>query len=104
MTEFPRTPTGILKRHITDEADNQLAKFVQYSSEEQVLGVELPTKPQLPDGIADAPLVRLYNFLRELCLLLAMIINICLHYRDDVTVLSTGDLMVSGGLKPIVHH
>lgn len=60
--EFPRTPTGILKRHITDEADNLLAKFVQYSTEEQIPG--LPSKPQLPTGAVDAPLIRLFNFLR----------------------------------------
>ncbi|KAF8621558.1 hypothetical protein AX15_007725 [Amanita polypyramis BW_CC] len=68
LQEFPRTPTGILKRHITDEADNQLAKFVQYSSEDQVPVVELPAKPQLPDGVADAPLVRLYNFMQMMSL------------------------------------
>ena len=61
--EFPRTPTGILKRHITDEADNLLAKFVQYSTEE-FPGIELPSKPQLPTGAVDAPLIRLFNFLR----------------------------------------
>jgi mediator of RNA polymerase II transcription subunit 14 len=59
--EFPRTPTGILKRHITDEADNLLGKFVQYSTEGQL---ELPSKPQLPSGAVDAPLIRLFNFLR----------------------------------------
>lgn len=62
--EFPRTPTGILKRHITDEADNLLAKFVQYSTKEQSSGMELPSKPQLPSGAVDAPLIRLFNFLR----------------------------------------
>ncbi|KAM6502426.1 Mediator complex subunit MED14 domain containing protein [Amanita muscaria] len=64
LQEFPRIPTGIMRRHIADEADNQLAKFVQYSTEEQPHGVELPPKPQLPDGKIDAPLVRLYNFLQ----------------------------------------
>ena len=62
--DFPRVPTSILKRHITDEANNQLAKFVQYPTEEQPLGVELPPKPHLPDGLVDAPLIRLYNLLR----------------------------------------
>ncbi|KAF8629115.1 hypothetical protein AX17_005701 [Amanita inopinata Kibby_2008] len=68
LQEFPRIPTLILKRHITDEADNQLAKFVQFSSEEQLAGVEVPQKPQLPDGVVDAPLVRLYNFLQMMSL------------------------------------
>ncbi|KAK2467838.1 hypothetical protein APHAL10511_000133 [Amanita phalloides] len=62
LQEFPRTPTGILKRHIADEADNQLAKFVQYSE------VEVPSKPQLPKGVVDAPIVRLYNFLQMMSL------------------------------------
>ncbi|PFH52047.1 hypothetical protein AMATHDRAFT_74540 [Amanita thiersii Skay4041] len=68
IQEFPRIPTGILKRHITEEADNQLAKFVPFTVEDPLPGFGSAPKPQLPSGVVDAPLVRLYNFLQMMSL------------------------------------
>ena len=62
--EFPRTPSGALKRNITDEADARLAFYLS-PDEPPPPGVEAPPRPRLPDGMVDAPLVRLFNFLRK---------------------------------------
>ena len=64
LTEFPRTPTGVLKRNITDEADARLAFYLP-PNEPPPPGVEPPARPQLPEGMVDAPLVRVFNFLRK---------------------------------------
>jgi mediator of RNA polymerase II transcription subunit 14 len=56
--DFPREPTGITKRYITDEADFRLAYYL-------VPDPENPDVSKLPSGVVDTPLVRLYNFLRE---------------------------------------
>lgn len=66
-SEFPRVPTGVMKRHITEGVDAQLAMYVPITPppEGQVPPVELPPRPQLPEGTMDAPLVRVYNFLRK---------------------------------------
>lgn len=65
--EFPRIPTGLLKRHITDEADARLAYYLRLPELEQVPpGFEPPSRPKLPPGYVDAPLVRVFNFLRML--------------------------------------
>ncbi|KAH9894934.1 MED14-domain-containing protein [Cubamyces lactineus] len=69
MQEFPRTPTGVLKRNIADEADARLGFYL--SPEEPpptVPGVEPPPRPQLPEGVVDAPLVRVFNFLQMMSL------------------------------------
>ncbi|EGO25140.1 hypothetical protein SERLADRAFT_414850 [Serpula lacrymans var. lacrymans S7.9] len=67
MQEFPQMPTGMLKRHIADEADARLAYYIPLPQEEEpVPGVEVPPRPQLPEGTADAPLVRVFNFLRKI--------------------------------------
>jgi len=45
-----------------DEADARLAYYLPPPStriEEQI-----PSRPQLPEGMVDTPLVRVYNFLR----------------------------------------
>ncbi|EIN12028.1 MED14-domain-containing protein [Punctularia strigosozonata HHB-11173 SS5] len=64
IQDFPREPTGIMKRHLTDEANSRLTFYslppVGYTPE----GVELPPTPELPPGTVDAPLVRLFNFLQ----------------------------------------
>lgn len=66
-TEFPRIPSGILKQHLTNEADSQLGHYLPFSQDLQLPpGVELPPRPQLPEGVIDSPLIRVYNFLREL--------------------------------------
>ncbi|KII92020.1 hypothetical protein PLICRDRAFT_103790 [Plicaturopsis crispa FD-325 SS-3] len=65
MQEFPREPTGILRRHITDEADARLAFYLPLPADYvQPPGVEIPPRPQLPDGVVDTPLVRVFNFLQ----------------------------------------
>lgn len=59
-------PTGILKRHITDEANSILAYYLQLPELEQAPpGFEVPPRPKLPPGYVDAPLVRVFNFLRR---------------------------------------
>ncbi|KXN90150.1 Mediator of RNA polymerase II transcription subunit 14 [Leucoagaricus sp. SymC.cos] len=69
LQEFPRIPNGILKRHITEEADSQLGLYVQRPEPEQVPpGFEPPPRPKLPPGYTDAPLVRIFNFLQMMSL------------------------------------
>ncbi|KAF5351922.1 hypothetical protein D9756_007453 [Leucocoprinus leucothites] len=65
LQEFPRIPSGILKRHITEEADSRLGLYVQRPKPEQPFppGFEPPPRPKLPLGYVDAPLVRMFNFL-----------------------------------------
>ncbi|KAI0745059.1 MED14-domain-containing protein [Earliella scabrosa] len=67
MQEFPRTPSGMLKRNITDEADARLAFYLP-PDEPPPPGAEAPPRPQLPDGVVDAPLVRVFNFLQMMSL------------------------------------
>jgi len=63
MAEFPRLPTGVTKRFIAVEIMSHLSKYLPVT---QPLppGVEPP--PQLPAGTVDAPLIRMFNFLRRL--------------------------------------
>ncbi|TFK44507.1 mediator complex subunit MED14-domain-containing protein [Crucibulum laeve] len=69
LQEFPRAPTGIIKRHITDEADARLAFYLPLPEEPAPpAGVEIPSRPHLPEGVVDTPLVRLYNFLQMMSL------------------------------------
>ncbi|KAI0829900.1 MED14-domain-containing protein [Trametes gibbosa] len=67
MQEFPRTPTGMLKRNITDEADARLAFYLP-PDEPPPPGIEVPPRPALPEGVIDAPLVRVFNFLQMMSL------------------------------------
>ncbi|KAF8995450.1 mediator complex subunit MED14-domain-containing protein [Cyathus striatus] len=69
LQEFPRVPTGMIKRHITDEADARLGFYI-LNVEESVLPTvsEHQLRPKLPNGVVDAPLVRLYNFLQMMSL------------------------------------
>ncbi|KAI0356373.1 MED14-domain-containing protein [Trametes cingulata] len=67
MQEFPRTPTGALKRNITEEADARLFFYLP-PDEPPPPGVEAPSRPELPEGVVDAPLVRLFNFLQMMSL------------------------------------
>lgn len=69
--DFPRKPTYALKRHITDEADARLAFYLPLPEDlVPPPGVEIPPRPQLPEGTVDAPLIRLFNFLRTFTWLL----------------------------------
>lgn len=64
--EFPRKPAGLLKRHITDEADARLAFYLPLpAGPAPPPDIQLPPRPQLPDGVVDTPLVRVFNFLRR---------------------------------------
>ncbi|KAG6886292.1 hypothetical protein C0993_006702 [Termitomyces sp. T159_Od127] len=67
LHEFPRTPAGIMKRHITDEADARLAFYLALPEEAQN-NADIPPRPQLPRGVIDTPLVRVYNFLQIMSL------------------------------------
>ncbi|TFY81803.1 hypothetical protein EWM64_g2210 [Hericium alpestre] len=65
MQEFPRKPAGILKRFVTEEADSRLAYYLPLPEvQPPPPGVEVPPRPQLAEGVVDAPLIRLYNFLQ----------------------------------------
>ncbi|KAF9497312.1 MED14-domain-containing protein [Pleurotus eryngii] len=68
MEEFPRQPSDILKRHITDEADKRLTYYRPPPPAPFPPGVEPPSTHQLPEGFVDAPLVRLFNFLQMMSL------------------------------------
>ncbi|KAF7321449.1 Mediator of RNA polymerase II transcription subunit 14 [Mycena kentingensis (nom. inval.)] len=70
LHEFPRIPTAHMKRHITDEADAQLAYYLPLPDEQPPPppGVVIPPRPQLPEGVVDAPLVRVFNFLQMMSL------------------------------------
>lgn len=51
---------------MTDEADGRLGHYLPLPEDLQLPpGVEIPPRPQLAEGVIDAPLVRVYNFLRE---------------------------------------
>ncbi|KIP06411.1 hypothetical protein PHLGIDRAFT_460187 [Phlebiopsis gigantea 11061_1 CR5-6] len=70
MQDFPRRPNHVLMRPIADEADLRLGYYLQ---PEPVVpeGTDLPkppSPPRLPDGVVDAPLVRLFNFLQMMSL------------------------------------
>ncbi|KAF5386160.1 hypothetical protein D9615_002363 [Tricholomella constricta] len=67
LQEFPRIPAGVMKRHITDEADARLAFYLPLPEEVQ-LDSEMPRRPQLPEGVIDTPLVRIFNFLQMMSL------------------------------------
>ncbi|KAG5646818.1 hypothetical protein DXG03_002195 [Asterophora parasitica] len=64
LQEFPRIPAGIMKRHITDEADARLAFYLPLPEEVQQAESQMPPRPQLPEGVIDTPLVRIFNFLQ----------------------------------------
>lgn len=53
-----------MRQHITDEADARLAFYLSLP-EDLPPGIEAPPRPKLPDDVVDAPLVRVFNFLRE---------------------------------------
>ncbi|KAJ6558514.1 mediator complex subunit MED14-domain-containing protein [Mycena vulgaris] len=69
IQDFPRTPAGFMKRHITDEADAQLAFYLPLPADHiPPPGVTLPPRPQLAEGVVDTPLVRVFNFLQMMSL------------------------------------
>lgn len=94
FVEFPRKPIGILKRHIADEADNRLAFYLPLPQDQVPPEVEVPPRPQLPDGVADAPLVRVFNFLRKTNQLHRLFEEL-ICCRDDVPLVSVGNIVLS---------
>ena len=54
----------MLNRHITDEANARLRYYTPDPPDLQP-PPEAPPKPQLPTNAVDAPLVRVFNFLRK---------------------------------------
>ena len=78
-----------MAQHIADEADRRMGIYRAQPPPEVPEGQPAPPPPpQLPEGTVDAPLVRLYNFLRECVarrLLLPLAHSGC---RDDVVVIS----------------
>ncbi|CAL1707828.1 unnamed protein product [Somion occarium] len=65
MQDFPRKPVGPVKRHIADEADARLAFYLPVPENlNPPPGVEIPSPRKLPEGVIDAPLVRVFNFLQ----------------------------------------
>ncbi|KAI0644574.1 MED14-domain-containing protein [Trametes meyenii] len=67
MQEFPRTPTGALKHNITEEANARLGFYLP-PDQPPPPGVEPSPRPELPEGVVDAPLVRVFNFLQMMSL------------------------------------
>ncbi|TCD64872.1 mediator complex subunit [Steccherinum ochraceum] len=69
MEDFPRKPSGIMKRHITEEANLRLGFYLPEPQEDNPPpDFQVPSRPKLPDGVVDAPLVRLFNFLQMMSL------------------------------------
>lgn len=62
LLEFPRKPSNIMKKYITDEGNTRLSFYLPLTADNP-LPDSVP-RPQLPEGVVDVPLVRLYNFLR----------------------------------------
>lgn len=63
--DFPRRPSGPVKFQISSEADARLGFYLPMPEQPAPPpGVEVPPPRKLPDGVIDAPLVRLFNFLR----------------------------------------
>jgi hypothetical protein len=66
--EFPRKPIGVLRDHLTAEANNRLGCYLPIPDSDQPPDPNLPPppeRPKLPEDVVDAPLVRIYNFLRN---------------------------------------
>ncbi|KAL1667181.1 mediator complex subunit MED14-domain-containing protein [Schizophyllum commune] len=67
VQEIPRIPTGITKAHLTLEGDRLLGLYTKIPEEQIAMGVP-PNPNVLEEGTADAPLVRLYNFMQIMSL------------------------------------
>ena len=84
-----------MKRHIADEADAQLAYYLPLPADQiPPPEVTLPPRPQLPEGVVDTPLVRVYNFLRAYLDMFFRSLTVNWS-RNDVTILPVGDSLVS---------
>ncbi|EAU91571.2 hypothetical protein CC1G_02060 [Coprinopsis cinerea okayama7 len=83
LQEFPRIPPGIIKRHITDEADFRLSYYIFQDMD--------PERPKLPENVVDTPLIRLYNFLRNIHLS-----TVFAHSTERVSVAQAGRMRTLG--------
>ncbi|KIJ40950.1 hypothetical protein M422DRAFT_32064 [Sphaerobolus stellatus SS14] len=79
VVAFPRSPTGITKQYIVEEADLRLARYAippepeppqapEQPKEGEQAAAQVPSRPTLPENLVDAPLVRLYNFMQMMSL------------------------------------
>ncbi|KAH9924917.1 MED14-domain-containing protein [Fomitopsis serialis] len=92
VQEFPRKPSGWLKRHITDEADARLAFYLPLPADQALPPVaEVPPRPQLPEGVADAPLVRVFNFLQMMSM--SYMLEILCYQAERLRALGWGEYM-----------
>ena len=65
ITEFPKRPIDVLKRHIAEEADARLAYYLPLLVDPNAPpDFQPPPRPEVPPGTVDTPLIRLFNFLR----------------------------------------
>ncbi|KAF8590904.1 MED14-domain-containing protein [Ramaria rubella] len=92
VVAFPRSPTGITKRFIADEADARLARYTvtpdPQAAGEQTIAPDAhpdpsqyqpqPNVQKLTENEVDAPLVRLFNFMQMMSLSYQLEI---LHYQ-----------------------
>ncbi|KAH9170124.1 MED14-domain-containing protein [Lactarius sanguifluus] len=94
MQEFPRKPTGVLKDHLTIEADNRLGYYLPMPEPEQPPDPNLPApteRPRLPEDVADAPLVRIYNFLQMMSM--SYQLEILWYQAERLRSLGWGDFL-----------
>lgn len=94
MQEFPRKPTGVLKDHLTIEADNRLGYYLPMPEPEQPPDPNLPApteRPRLPEDVSDAPLVRIYNFLQMMSM--SYQLEILWYQAERLRSLGWGDFL-----------
>ncbi|EPT02595.1 hypothetical protein FOMPIDRAFT_1035808 [Fomitopsis schrenkii] len=93
IQEFPRKPIGWLKRNITDEADARLAFYLPLPADQPLSpeAPEAPPRPQLPEGVVDAPLVRVFNFLQMMSM--SYMLEILCYQAGRLRALGWGDYL-----------
>ncbi|KZT67209.1 MED14-domain-containing protein [Daedalea quercina L-15889] len=92
VQEFPRKPLGWLKQHITDEADARLAFYLPLPADQaQPPEAGAPPRPQLPEGVVDAPLVRIFNFLQMMSM--SYMLEILCYQAGRLRVLGWGEYL-----------
>ncbi|KAH9963764.1 mediator complex subunit MED14-domain-containing protein [Russula dissimulans] len=94
MQEFPRKPIGVLKEHLTTEADNRLGCYLSLPEPEEPPDPNLPPppeRPKLPEDVIDAPLVRLYNFLQMMSM--SYQLEILWYQAERLRSLGWGDFL-----------
>jgi hypothetical protein len=93
--EFPQEPTAVMKGDISEEADVRLAFYLPLPlNGVPPPGVDIPSTPQLPDAVAEAPLIRLFNFLHVSSVTRPPSLDL-ISNRNYVFILSARNFMVS---------